>query len=480
MGPVAGACLVVLSGVAGLLARARAPFSDDELGAATRSVDAARARLRHLTSLRPTRVEAAGSTRVSLAALLDLGGANGECLRAAASDDVVDALQGVVRTPDGRRRRWGFDVPRIRGWSPPGALRVIVSAQHPPFPDREEPEPYRRVRAACGGLAATVAALADAERQGSPYPFDSQGWLDPHLQVLHLGRAISIVARGRARARDLDGALTLLVQGAAVLQDVRRGPTSLMTATLSRVAERGLWSTFASLLIPDPGPSALLRAKLGELLDRLMEAWPHPHDVLLADATGISELARAEATGAENRAFALMAPVELVRRVDRWCPRDRDPGACFSSWSRRRSRNVEPGVLLRAWHFVAGPNARLRRDLSVQLAAHERTYRLSYLRLLSSSVSLRIMKVLLALSEARQAQICPTRAHLDPRLLTIPFATGPIEVTRFSGPQYEITAPRLRIDPGYEREVFYAICPAVGGRWREVDESPSTAYGEAR
>jgi hypothetical protein len=467
---VAVSGLVVLCGVSVFWASRRPPFSDEELAEAGAAIEAVRERLSDVECHRPAIPSGEPvDADASLASLLDPAGAYRTCLAAAGHQEAIDALDGLVPTADGVRRRWGFDVPRSD--TPPpsaSASRAFIHVQHPPYLEGEEPAAYVRVWSACSGVAMAVTQLAADDDACSPFPPDSAGWLDRGLEVVQLARAIAIVARGVARDGDLEAALTLLVRGAVVVQDLRRGPTSLVVAMLSVGAELTLWATFNSLLFPEPGPSAVVSAKMSELIGGLVDAWPHPHDVLAAESLAIPELARAAPITSEEAALAQMLAGEQARRLSQWCPRDGDPTVCFSSVPTVGAAG--PGLFRRAWHLVS-PNARLRSELQPSLDENARAYSRYYTRLLAPAVAIHVIRVMLALSGARQEGTCPTDADIDPRLLDVPFAAGPIEITHFDGAQYEVTAPPLTVDPTFERLVFYAVCPPVGGRWNDAGDS---------
>jgi len=457
--------LIALSGATLFWARSRPSFSDEERAEAARELEVVRTRLTDVQCHRPGIPGAGGDAQVTLAALLDSEGAYRACLSVGAGQNATDALRGIVEI-EGERRRWGYDVPPLEDPLPPGRGLAFTNPQHPPFPEGSEPGVARRARAACGELAVALSTLAGGDGECSPYPPGSPGWIDIHPEVTQLARATSILAHVLARDGNLGGALTLLVHGVAVVQDFRRGPTSLVAAMLSISAEMTLWSTFNSLLIPEPGPEASLRAKMVELIDALIEEWPHPHDVLLAEAFAGLSFARRSPMPDEEGAVIVVLAAEHTRQVEQWCPHDRDKADCFQATS--PTGPFETGLFQQAWLSVGGPNAQRRWEVQVENEMAEPAYRNYYTRLLSSPVAMRIIKVALALSGARQEGVCPTSADIDPRLLDIPFALSPIEITHLDGPQYEVTAPPLVVDPSFERVVFYSICPPVGGRWSDA------------
>ena len=447
--------------------RTRPTFSEEELAEAARSVDALQREPDGGWCHRPALGDASEATAPSLAALIDPSGEYVECLREAAREDVREATQGIVGTPDDEHRRWIFDV--SNPWIPYSATptgRIFITAQHPPYPAGQVPSAYGRVEEACEGLADAVTALATRDGQCSPFSPGSPGWMGLHPEFIDLSRAIGIVARARARNGDLEGALTLLVHGVTVVQDLRRGPTTLFTALASIAAEMEHWATFNTLLMSAPGPTAAVRAELTELIDRLIDASPHPHDTFVGQAMAVPEYASTNATSHE-RAFRQMVTSEEARGVGRWCSRDQDPIDCFSAIPAVPEEEEEPGLLVEAWNFIRGPNAEFgARQISSMVDYDLNSYRHAYLPQLSTSpVAVHLVKVMLALSGERQRGVCPTEADIDERLLDIPFTRGSVETSQFHGPQYQVAAPLWAIGENPGSMVFYAVCPAVGGRW---------------
>ncbi|RLB53798.1 MAG: hypothetical protein DRJ42_10875 [Deltaproteobacteria bacterium] len=459
----ASASLVLIAAASLVWIRSRPAFSEEELAGATRAIDDVRRGLTTVRCDRPSLAEGEAAPEDSLAALLDPSGEYGACFRAAGQEDVLDASRGIVRAPDGTSRHWIYDVPTPTVPFAPGiGDRVFISPQHPPYPTGEQPPAYLRVLSACDGLTDSVRALASTEGQCSPFGPGTPGWGNLHPELLHLARAISVLAHQAARNGDLEGALTAVLHGVSIVQDSRRGSTSLVVAMHSIASEMWLWSTFNALLTPAPGPTPTQRARLAGLIDRLLDASPHPHDVFAAEALAVGTTGPT-VVASEDQSVIHMLAGEQARRAERWCARDQDPADCFSAMP--RVTPTEPGPLLVAWRIVGGPPIEQRAVFDGLVEYNTEAFRHYQARLLSSPVAMRLMKVALALSAERQRGVCPTDANIEDHILDIPFATGPIEVTQLYGAQYEITAPPLTIEPSFERMVFVTVCPAANAVW---------------
>ncbi len=471
--------LVVVAAAMLLWLRSGPAFSEDEMEEASEALAAVRAELAEVQCTRPplsVRVPAPSTpAETSLSTLVDEAGPFAACLREAGLDDVRDAFFGQVAGPDGAVRMWVYDAPATEALPPGPQNRRYVSPQHPPYRVGEEPPAYLRVEAACAGLGHSVTGLASREAGCSPFGPDTPGWTGGPSGLVPLARAIAVLARGRARGGDLIAALTLLLEGVAVFQDARRGPTSLMTAMLSVASEAILSATFNSLLIPEPGPSATQRAELSDTIDRLLESSPHPCDTFAGEALATEHIpvdlgpTAPETSDPELQEglqeMMYMLAGELAQAVDDWCPREGAVTECFQHVPSGEAEEVSPGAL--AWQGVVDPNAAVRAEHSSQLERLHGHHHRYYLMLLNSPMALRQLQVMLALSGERQAGRCPTDASVDAALLTVPGASAPIVITHFVGTQYEVTAPPRSGHPEFELQVMLTLCPGAGGRWAD-------------
>lgn len=445
---------------------AKPPFSDEELAGAADSVAAAEAELREWSCRRP----AIGGPPLSepdlrLSDVVDPAGRFAGCIDAAGEQEASDALGGEVVSPDGTHRRWGWDVPPDEGPAPtpptPPTGLVFMRTEPPPFPPDEVPPAMVVVQERCPDLPAAIDALARTTDRCSPLVLNTPGWSDPGMRWLWLARATSIHARFSARSGDLEGALVLLIQGASVIRDLRTGPVSLVVAMVSVAAEMSIWSTFNSLLQPTPGPTAEARDRLVGLIDRL--AIPHPHGLFAGEAVGLPGYL------SDPDGLATLVAAEQVRLLPERCPADAEPTGCF------QGPPVAPPVVDDDWvdallEAVGPPSVVRRRELAVSLAFLEHDYRRYYARTLQPLVATRMMRISLALTGPRQEGRCPPDVELPEAQLEVPFGAGPIEIVPYRSQQYEITAPSFVVEPGFERPVFYWICPAVEGAWSTVTD----------
>ena len=65
------------------------------------------------------------------------------------------------------------------------------------------------------------------------------------------------------------------------------------------------------------------------------------------------------------------------------------------------------------------------------------------------------------------ASTCPP--ELPAERLQIPTSDDPIAVVHYDGDAYEMQAPELRLPGGFERTVFYLICPAPEAGWFDAE-----------
>jgi hypothetical protein len=266
--------------------------------------------------------------------------------------------------------------------------------------------------------------------------------------------AVAELATAAAVEGDVQGALTLLLDGVAAAQRLRAGPVNVMAATISTNIEELLWHAFMTLLDRHALPSDADVESTNARLDALRAEAPHPHDTFAGEVLAVFELSAIDA----GDDLALLAGARLSEVVARACPPTTTAARCFTD------DGPDPpgdGFVTEALVALGGERAEGRHDLERFLWLQHSEYQRVTGLILRVGVMAKIAQLVLALARARRDGRCPPDVTLDPALLTLDIPSYDIAIEPHDG-RFDLVVPPLPQNPSVS-STFSWHCPAVEG-----------------
>lgn len=426
-------------------------YSEDEIDELQAQVDEMRARTAAETCSRSSYGSAEPADE-HLSALFD-DAEIGDCL----INFQREGRDALYIEPETDTHAWHWDLDRgddEGGNLPPGHAQLAPSSPIPPI-DSEPPD----VVSECMWLTERIDRFAARTDLCSPLGPTHPDWMGDMMWGIGLGHAVAALARWRARDGYRFRSFEEALRGIVVIRDLRRGPTSLILAMIGVAAEGIVVAQLMSFLFDEPG----FTDEQYTQLDRTIEQ-------ILADRIGAGIVMRTDRFAAVDNVMIgardeLGAMLDYTASFDtRWCPDDARPTECIDAV--RAMPPLEPRSELT--ELLLGP--RFVRGHQLRAAVRESMSSFStYLaRMQSADTSLRQLRVLLRLSQQRaRGGGCPPR--IDEEHFQIDVSDDPFELTQYSGAQYELVAPPLRVMPTFERIVMLFLCPAATPAWLPIE-----------
>lgn len=435
--------------------RSRPMFDPGEVHAARARLERERRELLAMTCARTAIGDAAPTNQEAFDDLV-FGARWAECRRLASAEGL-----DMVTNEAGHSFDWTLDRGDGHVTTPPVENARYMRTHGPPARSAE----IDAAEAACEGLDEEVARLAATTDLCTPARPAPSGW-DPdpnYLPMIQIAKVVGLRARRLAREGSTFEGMQLLLQGLAVIRDLRRGPAHLLVAMSSVAAEGILLSHAVTLLLADPELSATAVDTLDATLLTLLGDEIPQHVLWRAERN-----ATADVVPLNDEARDLMVMSASAMDLS-WCPEGAGAEACLAAL---RERSADAGALPPEWRLVLlGPRSNRAEMIRWSQEQLLQTYDTYLARLLVADSNLALLRAALAWARARtSAESCPPTLPED--RLHVTTSDDPIEIVPYDGDTFEMRAPALRAWPGAERTVVYLACPASGVGWFDADGEP--------
>ncbi len=371
-----------------------------------------------------------GSGTEALRTLIDPNGAFARCMMSERRD-YHDARRGEL-APD-LLYHFPWDETDPEQWD-------FVGVYAPPYPSEHVPRILRSIQRDCAGLPAAIEAVIAHEEVCTPWEWDSELELRhaPALSRLHDG--LITLAFRRAYEGHAVEALSWLLDGARLAQDIGRGQSSPTIGIVTEGMIRAFNVAFSTLLQTRLSLSDEDIEMLDQRLQQLAASHPHPQDIFRTEGRSVArDLARAPGRDA---AFTLWTHHQVSQTEEFHCLPSGTAAACLDALWEQEEWWTAPSAfetwigpqlehpITRRYHLGS-----IARDI---FAAHHTLAKLRFQGALTFSA----LRVTLAFHAARRSIQCPAASDLPANVFLIPEADERFSIRpRIPGKQYEVAMP---------------------------------------